>query len=412
MKHHLFIASTIILSFLLSGCYDDSGINKRIDEIDARLIEVEALVRQMNFNIGALQVAVEAVSSQDQVTGVVPLTDGSGYQITFSQSGTIIIYHGTDGLNGTNGENGKDGSNPKIGLQEVGGINYWTVNGEFLLDPDGNKIPVYIKPLIRINEGRFEISYDGGTTWEDIGDAGSASTGPSGIIFSDVEDRDDAVVLTLADGRIITIPKATAFMLNVDNTQLIILPGGMAMLNYTVNASDDQTVVDYFATGGFSVQLMSESQSRGMMLITAPDPLTDGKIYFFAVNGKGQTSMRIITFEAGELKIVLLSTSPVPAEGGTVEIQVTTNLEYDIYIQDSWVHYVETKAKRTETVSFAVDANPNSEPRSTTIQLVDLEEGDEIESLTLYQDANTSSSPSGSYTNTIEDWEKTGTVVF
>ena len=70
-----------------------------------------------------------------------------GYTITFSKSGTVTIYHGQDGKDGKdgkdglNGQDGKDGSTPTVGVrQDSDGVWYWTLNGEWLLDEQGNKI--------------------------------------------------------------------------------------------------------------------------------------------------------------------------------------------------------------------------------------------------------------------------------
>lgn len=66
------------------------------------------------------------------------------------------------------------------------GIYYWTVDGEFLTDKEGEKIPVTgpkgpkgdaganaITPMVRINSTTkvWEVSIDGGDTWEEMKDA-------------------------------------------------------------------------------------------------------------------------------------------------------------------------------------------------------------------------------------------------
>ena len=61
----------------------------------------------------------------------------------------MTIYHGQDGAEGAPGQdgldgtNGKDGHTPVIGVrQDEDGVYYWTLNGEWLLDEEGNKIRV------------------------------------------------------------------------------------------------------------------------------------------------------------------------------------------------------------------------------------------------------------------------------
>lgn len=394
---------------IFSCAKEDSELKNKVEQIDARLTELEQFVQKLNTNLSALSVTLEAIKNQDQVTSVTPLADGTGYVVSFSQSGSITIYNGK---NGENGADGNDGTSPVIDITTENGITYWTLNGKIMVDNAGNKIPVTIKPEIRINEGNFEVSYDGGTSWTIIGTAGSGSANPSGLIFTNVENNAKEVIFTLANGQTIIIPKAQVFTLNVDATRITMLPGGMAILRYSITAADDATVVECIATGGFQVTVMNESASQGMLEIVAPNPLTDGKLYFFAVNGEGVTSMRIITFEAGEMKIAY-DVTPISSEGGLVEIQVTTNLEYDIDIPSeasSWISYVETKVKRTENIVLSISANTGSEPRSATIYLYDVEEGEELGSFTIAQQAGEKTSDG--YFNSINDWERSGKIIF
>lgn len=62
----------------------------------------------------------------------------------------------------------------------------------------------------------------------------------------------------------------------------------------------------------------------------------------------------------------------VKSEGGEVLLNVTTNIEYSLYIPQeasSWLSYQETRATRTETVVLSVAANTDLELRAATIEL-------------------------------------------
>ena len=62
----------------------------------------------------------------------------------------------------------------------------------------------------------------------------------------------------------------------------------------------------------------------------------------------------------------------VKSEGGEVLLNVTTNIEYSLYIPQgasSWLSYQETRATRTETVVLSVAANQDLELRAATIEL-------------------------------------------
>ena len=131
---------------LLVGCenvYRDelAQIHKELDELNARL---DAFCNETNSNIAALQTMIAALQAKDYVTGVVPVVENGkeiGYQITFDKSGTITVYHGENGADGADGKDGKDGYTPQIGVKmDTDGIYYWTLDGEWLTDEEGNKI--------------------------------------------------------------------------------------------------------------------------------------------------------------------------------------------------------------------------------------------------------------------------------
>ena len=110
-------------------------IHKEIDEIKARL---DAVCEQINSNTEAIAKLVAAAERNDFVTNVVPIIENGveiGYKFYFYKGGEVVIYHGKDGVDG------KDGYTPKIGInKDEDGIYYWTLDGEWLLDADGNKI--------------------------------------------------------------------------------------------------------------------------------------------------------------------------------------------------------------------------------------------------------------------------------
>ena len=102
----------------------------------------------MNTNISSLQVIVDVLQNNEYITDVMPVERGGeiiGYTISFSKSQSITIYHGEegeDGKDGDDGQDGSDGSTPVIGVKMGSdGRYYWTLNGEWMYDDDGNMIP-------------------------------------------------------------------------------------------------------------------------------------------------------------------------------------------------------------------------------------------------------------------------------
>ena len=370
-------------ALLLAGCekYDDSALVARMDKAEADIKELQTLVSQLNSTLSGLATTVDALKAQDRIVSITELADKSGWVVEFSQTGKITLYNGKngidgkdgkDGTNGTDGTNGQDGKTPTIGVKlDSDGNYYWTVNGEYLLDESGNKIAAtahVATPQLRINNGNFEISYNGGVTWEIIGEAGNTGA----VIFSKVEDGTDAVTFTLGDGTTIVIPKAGAFSITMD-TDVIISAGEIVNVFYTINSSDDATVVDAFGTKGFEAEVMASSISAGTVRITAPKPLTNGKVYVIAVKGDGTTAARILSCEEGVFNLDETAFAvKVPAAGGAFEVPFQTNQDNPMVMVApgySWITYVDTKAVRNGTIVFNIEENTSEEERTGQVSI-------------------------------------------
>ena len=81
----------------------------------------------------------------------------------------------------------------------------------------------------------------------------------------------------------------------------------------------------------------------------------------------------------------------VEADGGTVAVKVTTNLEYDVIIPNealAWISLAGTRAVREETLTLNVAKNDGSEERSATVNLC-AKGGDILQTITIKQNKPT-----------------------
>ena len=240
----LLLSIVLATSLALTSCqFDDSDIWGKLDEYgesikdhEERISALEELCKQMNTNISALQTLVDALEKRDYITNISPIyKDGEeiGYTISFAYSGTITIYHGT---NGKDGVDGNDGYTPQIGVaQDTDGFYYWTLDGEWLLDSNGNKIKAVgtdgkdgangsngsngtngddgITPRLKIENDYWYVSYDNGATWQQLGKAtgedGKDGNDGANSIITGVDETETEVIFTLSDNTTITIPKHT-----------------------------------------------------------------------------------------------------------------------------------------------------------------------------------------------------------
>ncbi len=257
MKKFLSFMAAAVVALLTVGCaegYDDSALWSKIREMDSRLVNLEELCKEMNTNISSLQTIVEALQNNDYVTAIVPIKkEGEviGYTISFAKSDSITLY-----ING--GEN-QEGYVPQIGVKEdVDGQIYWTIDGEWLLDDEGNKVKAVgqdgkdgqdgqpgadgedgqdgqpgadgqdgqdgkdgVTPELKIENGMWYVSYDGGESWTELGkatgedgkdgqngqDGKPGADGEDGVgVIVDVTWDEENVYFTLYDGTVITMP--------------------------------------------------------------------------------------------------------------------------------------------------------------------------------------------------------------
>ncbi len=411
----LFAAATLIFAGGCSKEYDDSALSGRVDNLENRVAKLEELCRQMNTNISSLQTIVTALQANDYITSCTPLMENGtqiGYTLTFAKSGSIVIYHGQNGQDGANGADGKEGHTPVIGAKtDADGAIYWTLDGEWLLDENGQKIPVHgrdgqngadgengqdgtdgqpgadgkngITPQFKIEEGYWYISYDNGASWTQLGKATgeNGADGANGAdgksFFQNVTQDADYVYLTLSTGEQIAVPKHSPLSIAFDKTDEICVQANQTYsIGYTLTGADDQTVVKALAQDGFRAVVKKTGNASGTIEITTPATIIPSEVLVFVSDGKERTIMRSINFVEGVILITTKSYT-VGNEGGTVKIDLSTNLDYKVEIPESdqaWisVEKIESRAAmRDETITLNVAPNPTPAARYSEIRLVD-----------------------------------------
>lgn len=274
MKKLTFILCTVIM-LAVSGCrYDDSLLNSRVDDLEKRVSTLEEICNRINTNVSSLQTLVNALQEKDYITSVTPITVDDnivGYNINFTQSPSITIYHGKNGKDGMDGKDGANGYTPTISVkQDTDGHYYWTLDGEWLIGNDGKKIMAEgvsgkdgqdgvngsdgkdgqdgkdgingsdgqdgkdgkdgndgedgITPQFKIEDGNWYISIDNGQTWKYVGratgsDGQNGADGKDGVdgkdgesMFNEIDTSDqDFVIFVLTNGTRIKIPTWYAF---------------------------------------------------------------------------------------------------------------------------------------------------------------------------------------------------------
>ena len=150
-----------ILSIFVISC-EDNFIPKP-DDGDTNE-DYSTLIEQLNANLSSLQTIVTAsLNNKDMISDIDTLrNDGNdiGYVFTLDCGRTFTIY---------NADASCDLSIPAISVIKEWKYYYWTLNGEHLLDFNGNNRVVksydYQPPILNIENQNWIISFDGGKLW-------------------------------------------------------------------------------------------------------------------------------------------------------------------------------------------------------------------------------------------------------
>lgn len=353
----------------ISGCTRVSELEDRIEEVEGRVDALETLCLKLNTDITALQTLVQAQTEANIYISNVEDVE-NGYKITFSNGKTYVIQ---DGEKGSKGDKGEEGAAPVVSVRQdsADGGYYWTLNGEWLL-VDGAKVSALgVTPQLRINgeAGNWEVSYDGGSTWDTVAAAYDKS---HEITISQDE---NAVYFRLTDGTVFTVNKAIAYKFFVEQTEgIAIVAGATVEIAYTVADADGSVKFSVQCGGGYSASVVPSSVNAGVIKVTAPAtlPTEGGYVLIIATkNSTGDVKAQQLSFEKGVITASEVSYT-ANAEGGNVDIPVSTNLQYTVEIPEAaqgWISVAPaTRAVRRDTVTLVVSQNIGA-ARSATVTL-------------------------------------------
>lgn len=221
MKKELVMSLGLALSCLACSKYDDSALNDRLAKLEQRVGAIEEKVKVANEEIKTLKDLVSASTQGKTITEVKETNEG--YDLIFSDKQVISIRMG---------RNGADGHSPKISVAQENGVYYWQLDGQWLLDAQGQKVRVSGEtgpvgpqgsqgvagqdgktPKLRINAGKWEVSYDN-STWTAVTVVSGATPGNTTVeglnLFKKIEEKGNEVIITLTSGSVIKLNKQTS----------------------------------------------------------------------------------------------------------------------------------------------------------------------------------------------------------
>ena len=209
MKINNMIAFCVSVLMILSGCnkYDDSALWDDIDKSYNQLTEIKAQLEALTAQVDMLS----AVVTGGALTGITANEDG----------GYTVRYKGADNEEKTVVIASKDDVNtaPVLGTKKDGDVLYWTITvggkTDYLKDVDGAKIPVAGRtPAFTIDKDGYWC-VNGNPLLDADGNKVKAEGKTISVISKIETDGAGNAVLTLADGSTVTVPLFEAFNLSL-----------------------------------------------------------------------------------------------------------------------------------------------------------------------------------------------------
>jgi hypothetical protein len=197
----IILAAAMLLSVV--SCTKD--LKEGINSLIVRIADLETLILNINESYSNASKVVAALEDHDMIKSITPVKKGENdaYLVSFVSGQTLTLIQGIDGIS------------PNLGIRKYDdGLFYWTVQygseePQWLLSNLGLKIRASaMTPQMKIDDGWWQYSYDGGATWIRLCEA----TGePGKSIFKNISISDYFVAFTLSSNQVIQIPTEAYF---------------------------------------------------------------------------------------------------------------------------------------------------------------------------------------------------------
>ena len=203
----LFLRIALCLCIGLVSCAPSSErleeIQRQLEAHEQAIQALKAAVERINEDIASLQSVVRELKAGGYVASVMEHQENGeteGYTLSFSDGRGVYLR--------TQAEQ----ATPAVSIrQDADGTWYWTLNGEWLRNVQGAKIPTGGSdgaPQLKAEEDSWSVSVDNGLTWTSVT---PASTGGAAIKHVDTS-HPDYILITLSDGTVLQLPTWAAFV--------------------------------------------------------------------------------------------------------------------------------------------------------------------------------------------------------
>ena len=245
-------------------------------------------------------------------------------------------------------------------------------------------------------EGGYELTMSDGSTitilngkdgaaGKDGKDGKNGEKGDKGdAFFTSVELSKDGLylVITLVDGTVYNLAMG-GFNLIFEAPEALVEEGVAVKVPYTIvgAAETDEVFVRILASSNCTAEVLAAEKAVSMT-----PALGAGYVDVYAINNTtGELKARTIAFNGYSFLVEATEFAASPI-GGSVEVPVSTSVDYEVEIDGAWLKYVEIKAVRNETLVFSAEAeNTTGAVRKATVTLKEKETGKLLASFSVSQ---------------------------
>ena len=357
------IMATFVAAASVIGCTDTDDLEKRIDEIDARVTALEKVTEALNENVAALQAIAEGKT-------INKVEENSGtYTITLSDGTELKLNQGTEGM----------GKAPLLSIDDEG---YWMADyqdgkgPQYILSASDEKVigrgQNGVTPKFSVNAaGNWTVSYDGGKNWTEVLDENGktvkavAEGGESDSYFANVEYTDEALVLTLKNGMSYTAPVVGGFLFKISGA-----PEGDVTFKYGEKKTFGIEQKGVFSTSVICPEGWNAWLSESILTVQAP---ANAEATTKAVIADSRKDVSVIAIsEAGHIAIakvqVYLDGQTMvedPAAGIKLVEAMSASLTFSVVLENAsaW-HYMlrkssEAAPSRSEVITSGTEGTDN-----------------------------------------------------
>jgi len=348
------LVMSVFLS-VFSGCTD--MVREDLDRTHAKLQKLQELADSVNRELNTLDLILKELDDGHTILPESLQMTENGYEVSFRDGKKIFIPIGRDGVDGR--------TLIPVGVQAEDGLYYWKVDGEWLLDAEGNRIRAGATDgFIPLFEARADslwwISLDNGVTFEPF--ASCEELAGFGV-FKDVQQTASGIVITLWEGNTLELLAMTPFRMSFDGPvrdTLLIAAGETLPVPYKLileGETDKPVIVTSGTDGIYQSSLKAVNDTSGVVRVQAPAEYEDGYILLSASCG-GYTAVKMITFRQREITPAESSVTVRLGSGiESKDVPYQTNFDFVVSLsEDAWLEVI----PNAETNALTFTPLPNN----------------------------------------------------